>query len=1018
MNSTLSVKEFHVVTTLGLHDRFVKEPFNNALAYHLNNKGITRIHILTESSADNLIAALPVLKDDRISLISVPRRPVFEELLDYCNGLANSESLTVSLMNADTSFAGDADIERCLTTLDACRERGLNAVLNISRCDKRGEQFGLFLRDQTGLPNFVSADCWVFHPPLKPIDIDYFAMGQMNCDLILTFSLTESGQTLLNPCVDISVIHHEHEEKSDSFYQEENLKKPTRDLLSRHWARKCVIPYHYYGVLWNRVEWIKHGYLPAPIKDFGKKRIYLFVAGTMTDKFEQHLLFLTEIISRCNDFDLIVMGEDVYEINTVLVGKIGFVSRNTYFVQVDSVDEVSSNLISESDGRHESIAWIANFGLLTPKLLKEFHAVILDIRHCNSVRSVNVPSGHTEHLHGIIIERYGIEVDEQFVFEPQPDQAVSCTLVTSLYKSDSYILGFRENITALDGYENYVHVILFSKLSELEKETLISWRSQHPNVILGHFQNDPGLYECWNIGIRLAPTEYISNANVDDLRHPSHVDTLLECLHKRPSVAVASTALIAFEEYTAQLEDIDSSQPWFADEAGEFGMDKLAKLEKDEHGHWMLVPNNIPHCMPVWRKAVHNEFGYFDESRFGTFADWAFWLKVTKSGEKGFLDERPLAYYFINASSHNRRGDKLKQFHQEVECEFLDTLYFREMEGDRALLTATKFDSVQSTPRLELPRKLHLSGLNQSFGEHRNSFNRLIESLLPLHNKQGGIEFIPFIERYFVWGSEDGEAASSNPRPIQKDWIGILHVPFDAPEWFEFSTSPEAIFFTELWKASLPFCRGIICLSEDLRQDLACWYPDIPSFSLKFPTVLDVKPFVWESYESRPRLVQVGDWLRCLQGIYEISAPGHEKVMLMKRHTAVFLNREIEAIGDARNDTVKVLDYVGSQEYDDLLCSSVVFCMLYATSANNVVTECLARGTPMLVNPLPSVIEYLGAEYPLYVTNIAEASLAVSDLGRVRAAYQYLDHHVDLREALDYDRFAYSMGNSDFYANL
>jgi hypothetical protein len=66
-------------------------------------------------------------------------------------------------------------------------------------------------------------------------------------------------------------------------------------------------------------------------------------------------------------------------------------------------------------------------------------------------------------------------------------------------------------------------------------------------------------------------------------------------------------------------------------------MDKLAKLERDEQGRWMLVPHNIPHCMPVWRKAVHDKFGYFDEPRFGTFADWAFWLKVTKGGEKGFL---------------------------------------------------------------------------------------------------------------------------------------------------------------------------------------------------------------------------------------------------------------------------------------------------------------------------------------------------------------------------------------------
>lgn len=318
----------------------------------------------------------------------------------------------------------------------------------------------------------------------------------------------------------------------------------------------------------------------------------------------------------------------------------------------------------------------------------------------------------------------------------------------------------------------------------------------------------------------------------------------------------------------------------------------------------------------------------------------------------------------------------------------------------------------------ELPRKFHLTGLKQSFGKHRNSFNRLIESLLPLHNEQGCIKFIPFIERYFAWGVDDGEAGSTNPCPINEGWVGMLHVPFDAPQWFSPQLSPENIFRTELWKLSLPCCRGIICLSEDLRLDLASRYPGIPSFSVKFPTVLDVEPFNWAVYQDRPRLVQVGDWLRRLQGIYEVSAPGHEKIMLMKEYTALLLSREIETIGDNRNRTVIVRNMVSNQEYDDLLGSSVVLCLLYATAANNVVAECIARKTPILVNPLPSVIEYLGEEYPLYVTNVAEASLALSDIGRVRAAYEYLESNVALREALSYEKFADSIGQSDFYAGL
>ncbi len=1003
------IMEFHVVTTLALHGSFDKEPINDAMNYHLKNKGITRVHILTETPVDALRAAIPVLNDDRVSLISVHQRPLFKDLFDYCNRLANKEKSVVSLMNADVSFESNDDIERCLSTLDACRQRGHNAVLTISRRDRRGEQFGLFLRDQTGMPNFVSADCWVFFPPITPIGVDFFAMGQMNCDLMVTFALTESSQVLLNPCVDISVLHHEREEKTEDFYRKENLKKTTQDLNNWHWAKKCIVPFHYFGVLWNRIEWIKRGYLPAPIQDFGKKRIYLCVAGTISEKFEQYLLFITEIISRCNDLDLVVMGENIYEVNADLIGKIGLVSRNTYFIQVDSLKEVSLNLISEAKGRHESVAWISNFGLLTPNLLQEFHSVILDIRHYDSVRHINVPPGHT-YLRGFVSARYDIEVDEQFIFEPQSSQMSSCTLITTLYKSDPFILGFRENISALDGYENFVHVILFSQLSELEQETLISWRSEYSNVILGFFRKDPGLYECWNIGIRLAPTEYVSNANVDDLRHPLHVSSLVECLNQMPHIAVTASAIIAFDIYTSKLEDIDVSQPWFVDEAGEFGMEKLAHLGRNERGNWTLVPHNIPHCSPVWRKALHDKYGYFDEQRFGTYADGAFWLKITKQGEKGYLDPRPYAYYYINLASHNRRGDRLKELHQELEREFLDAIYFRQKEGTRS-----EVDGVQSA----ICPKLNLKGLDFFFGQHRySSYSLLVEPLMPLHDENASVVYVPFIERRFAWGADDGEAASANPQPIQNDWIGMLHVPFDAPKWFAYDVNPEYIFQTELWNQSLPTCRGIICPTKDMQYDLARWYPDIPSIAVKVPVELNVKRFDWDAYISKPKLIQVGDWLRKLQAIYMIEASEHEKIILLKQHTALFLQREIEAIGDYRNHSVKVFDFLSNEEYDELLSSSVVLLWLYGTAANNAVIECIARCTPLLVNPLPGVVEYLGSDYPLYIESLEDASKLLADKDKIRKGYDYLLSNERLRQELTYERFFTSIASSDFYANL
>ena len=69
-----------------------------------------------------------------------------------------------------------------------------------------------------------------------------------------------------------------------------------------------------------------------------------------------------------------------------------------------------------------------------------------------------------------------------------------------------------------------------------------------------------------------------------------------------------------------------------------------------------LYSHNIPHCCPVWRKSLHNKFGYFNEKEYGTYADYEFWLRcMDDSTLFGFIPIVSVIYY-INPNSHGRRN--------------------------------------------------------------------------------------------------------------------------------------------------------------------------------------------------------------------------------------------------------------------------------------------------------------------------------------------------------------------------
>ena len=109
--------------------------------------------------------------------------------------------------------------------------------------------------------------------------------------------------------------------------------------------------------------------------------------------------------------------------------------------------------------------------------------------------------------------------------------------------------------------------------------------------------------------------------------------------------------------------------------------------------------------------------------------------------------------------------------------------------------------------------------------------------------------------------------------------------------------------------------------------------------------------------------------------------------------------------------------YLTNQEYDKLLSGNIVFLDLYDANANNSIVECIARCTPVLVNPLPAVREYLGKDYPFYFNNLEEAAHKAQDIDLIKKTHEYLTSW-HIREKITGTYFCNSFKNSTVYGLL
>jgi len=317
------------------------------------------------------------------------------------------------------------------------------------------------------------------------------------------------------------------------------------------------------------------------------------------------------------------------------------------------------------------------------------------------------------------------------------------------------------------------------------------------------------------------------------------------------------------------------------------------------------------------------------------------------------------------------------------------------------------------------PRKVNLGNqIGAYYGSHRSGWKYAFSALADLHNSNG-ILLDAFIERTFHW-HPDGI------HPHLEPWIGFIHVPPFVPNWLVSEVSNDSIFALEQWKESFKHCKGLYTLSQYHKRILQTKI-SIPINNLLHPTEEPQLKWEWKNFQrnNEKKIIQVGFWLRRLYSIHLLQADKYQKVFLRKEDANIDYLLEKERNNCEFRDQITVdvvnsvvnINFLSNHDYDILLGENIVFLDLYDASANNSIIECIVRNTPILVNPLEPVIEYLGPEYPFYFNDLAEATQKLQDMELIKKTHQYLLDH-PLKNKLTAAYFKKSFITSSIYQNL
>jgi hypothetical protein len=196
-------------------------------------------------------------------------------------------------------------------------------------------------------------------------------------------------------------------------------------------------------------------------------------------------------------------------------------------------------------------------------------------------------------------------------------------------------------------FEQTEHIIIYKEWSS-EFEGI----KQLPNFKLIK-QTDTGMYNAWNVGINTATTPYITFWNIDDLRHPSNNKIKFNTLENNPDISLAYSWYVVTEDSTLNFENSDISDRNLFTISSE-------GVEYPKNIHEVILYNCFVGPDPMWKKSLHDEVGYFDNTQFATIGDWEMWIRfVFKANAKFKVIPKTLCIYLDHKDTVSTRQKDL-----------------------------------------------------------------------------------------------------------------------------------------------------------------------------------------------------------------------------------------------------------------------------------------------------------------------------------------------------------------------
>ena len=544
------------------------------------------------------------------------------------------------------------------------------------------------------------------------------------------------------------------------------------------------LPLSCYGCNWNCK--FERAYC---VKDIDPELILEAIQNSLKNKSDKPRVYYNELPNRVSFDNLVRMLSYYLPIDQVELIEVKKTGRMTYSEKIISLVEesIQSNHLANARELLDNILvndpsnLDALNNLAVIEILKNnFHSGIEYLKKVISlnpnnkialenIRYLNNRLGSVQNatINQINKEFELIEMGEQNV---KIHSKIKVSALVSTYNSEKFIRGCLDDLINQTLFKkDELEIIVINSGSLQGEHAIISeYAEKFPNIIYQRTERET-LYATWNRAVHLASGKYLTNANTDD-RHKNDSFEILYDILEEKNVGLAYCDVFVTSVENETFSNNSAEKIWILPE--------------------FSLRQALAHCpfgsQVMWKRSLHEEVGYFDES-FISAGDYEFFLRASIKANAIHVKQVLGLYYESKENlSYANQGNVIREVHSFLDnyrknLSLTDIYPYLKIHNNTVAQIASKLDyascisSSSVYPNYELALDI-LKGLLQLESSFQNLIiNNIIMLLYKLNRENEALELIQLLP------FEEQETANNIKNAISNsNEMKMFSIPFPA----------------------------------------------------------------------------------------------------------------------------------------------------------------------------------------------------------------------------------------------